>query len=98
MLTLSYAQLSGYLAAFITVAVAPLAGPLPEADPGSATGLFILAQQVVMGIAMGLAMRIVFVVVDMAGELAGLQMGLGFAPFFDPQNAGSSPVVAQFLG
>ena len=43
-------------------------------------------------------MRIVFVAVEMAGELVGLQMGLGFATFFDSENAGHIPVVGQFLG
>ena len=56
-----------------------------------------LAEQLLAGAALGFAMRLVFVAVDMAGELAGLQMGLGFASFFDPQNAASTPLVAQFL-
>lgn len=86
------------LALMITLAVAPALGPMPQADAGSLAGLLILAQQVVIGLAMGLAIRIVFVAVEMAGELAGLQMGLGFATFFDPQNAGHIPVVGQFLG
>ncbi|OGT70853.1 MAG: flagellar biosynthetic protein FliR [Gammaproteobacteria bacterium RIFCSPLOWO2_02_FULL_56_15] len=86
------------LALVITLAVAPTLGPMPQVDPGSLAGLLILAQQVIIGLAMGFAMRIVFVAVEMAGELAGLQMGLGFATFFDPQNAGHVPVVGRFLG
>jgi flagellar biosynthetic protein FliR len=34
----------------------------------------------------------------MAGDIAGMQMGLGFASFYDPQNASFTPVIAQFLG
>jgi flagellar biosynthetic protein FliR len=64
----------------------------------SLQGLFILSQQIVIGVAMGLAMRIVFTAVDMAGELIGLQMGLGFATFFDHIHGVNSPVVAQLLG
>lgn len=86
------------LAVLITLVVAPTLGPLPELDPGSGAALIILAQQVLIGLAMGLAMRIVFAAADIAGELIGLQMGLGFATFFDPQNANQSPVVSQFLG
>jgi len=86
------------LAMMITLIVAPNLGSLPPMDPASLTGLLILAQQIVIGVALGFAIRIVFVAVEMAGELAGLQMGLGFATFFDPENAGQSPVVGQFLG
>ncbi len=86
------------LAIMITLIVAPTLGPLPAIDPGSLTGLFILAQQIIIGLALGFAIRLVFVAVEMAGELAGLQMGLGFAVFFDPQHAGQTPVVGQFLG
>lgn len=85
------------LAIMITLTVAPTLGPMPQVDPGSQAGLLILAQQIVIGLAMGLAMRIVFVAVEMAGELAGLQMGLGFATFFDPENAGQIPIIGQFL-
>lgn len=86
------------LAVALTLVVAPGLGPMPQVDPGSAAGLLVLAQQVVIGVAMGLTMRIVFVAVEMAGNLIGLQMGLGFATFFDPVNATQVPVVAQFLG
>ena len=86
------------LAVAITLVVAPTLGVMPQVDPGSAAGLLILAQQIVIGVAMGLTMQIVFVAVEMAGNLIGLQMGLGFATFFDPVNSAQVPVVAQFLG
>lgn len=86
------------LALALTLVVAPLLGPMPTVDPGSAMGLLILAQQIAIGVAMGLVMRIVFVAVEMAGNLIGLQMGLGFATFFDPVNAAQVPLVAQFAG
>jgi flagellar biosynthesis protein FliR len=82
----------------LTFAVAPLAGPMPDAAPASWQGLIILVEQIAIGTTMGFAMRLAFAAVDMAGELIGLQMGLGFASFFDPQNGVSVPVVAQFLG
>lgn len=86
------------LAVAITLALSPSLGPMPQVEPGSAAGLLILAQQIVIGVAMGFSMRIVFVSVEMAGNLIGLQMGLGFATFFDPVNSAQVPVVAQFLG
>lgn len=86
------------LALLITFVLAPAIGTMPMVEPGSAIGLLIMAQQIVIGVAMGLAMRIVFTAVEMAGQLIGMQMGLGFATFFDPQNAAQTPVVGSFLG
>jgi len=86
------------LAVLITILVAPLVREIPAVEPWSAAGIAILVEQVIIGTAMGMVMRMVFTMVDVAGELAGLQMGLGFATFFDPQNAASVPIVSQFLG
>lgn len=65
---------------------------------GSWPGLLALLQQMLIGIALGFSMRVVFTAIDLAGELIGLQMGLGFAMFYDPDNAAQSPVVSEFLG
>lgn len=86
------------LAAVLTIILSPILGNMPAVEPGSAIGLLILAQQVVIGVAMGFTMRIIFTAVEMAGNLAGMQMGLGFATFFDPQNAAQVPVVGTLLG
>lgn len=82
----------------LTILVAPLLGPLPQIQPASGLGLFIVAQQLMIGFAMGLVIRIVFSAVEMAGHIMGLQMGLGFATFFDPQNSAQIPIMGQFLG
>lgn len=86
------------LAFVLTLVLAPILGGMPAVEPGSAIGLLILAQQIVIGVAIGFTMRIIFTAVEMAGNIAGMQMGLGFATFFDPQNAAQVPVVGQFLG
>ncbi len=86
------------LAALFAILLAPSLGPMPSVEPGSAAGLLILLQQVMIGLAIGFSMRIVYTAVEMAGHMAGLQMGLGFATFYDPQNAGQVPIVAQFAG
>ena len=86
------------LAVVLTLVLAPVLGSTPAVEPGSAIGLLILAQQIVIGVAIGFTMRIIFTAVEMAGNIAGMQMGLGFATFFDPQNAAQVPVVGQFLG
>ncbi|MBI1175042.1 MAG: flagellar biosynthetic protein FliR [Sideroxydans sp.] len=86
------------LSVMMTIIIAPTLNIQPGIEPGSATGIFILLQQMLAGLAMGFTMRIIFTAVETVGELAGLQMGLGFASFYDPQHASFSPVLAQFLG
>lgn len=86
------------LAMLITFVVTPVIPVPTNIDPASALGLFVLLQQILVGLAMGFTMRLIFTAVEMAGDLAGMQMGLGFASFYDPVNASYSPVLAQFLG
>lgn len=86
------------LSLILTLVLAPtLPGPL-GIEPASAQGLLILAQQILIGAIMGFSIRLVYGAVAMTGELAGLQMGLGFASFYDPQNASFQPLIAQFMG
>ncbi|MCM8596248.1 flagellar biosynthetic protein FliR [Accumulibacter sp.] len=82
----------------VTLGIAPILPPTPSVDPGSGAGLLLLAEQLLIGLAMGLAMRLVFTAVDMAGNLISLQMGLGFATTYDPQSAGQTVVVSEFMG
>ena len=86
------------LAFMLTIMVAPVLGPMPAVAPTSGAGIFILVQQIMIGVAMGMAMRVVFSAIEMAGQIMGLQMGLGFATFFDPQNSAQVPVLGQFMG
>ena len=86
------------LAFLITILVAPLLPPPPGIDPASASGLLILAQQMLIGLALGFAMQIVFHATEMAGEFIGLQMGLGFATLYDASIPGFIPVLGQFMG
>ncbi|MFO7541417.1 MAG: flagellar biosynthetic protein FliR [Thiobacillus sp.] len=85
------------LGVFIALILAPTLPPMPDVGLGSWQGLFILLQQLIIGIAIGFTMRVVFSAVDAAGEIIGLQMGLGFASFFDPQSAGQTLVLARFF-
>lgn len=82
----------------IAIAIAPALPAMPAVQPASLAGLWILGQQVLIGIAMGFAARIVFAAIDMAGGYIGLQMGLGFATFYDPLDGAQTPVVAEFIG
>ena len=81
----------------ITIALAPALPAMPVVAPASLTGLWILAQQMLIGIGMGFAARIVFSAVDMAGEFIGAQMGLGFATAYDPLNSSQTPVISEFI-
>lgn len=82
----------------LTIAIAPLAGSMPQVPPTSGMGLVIVGEQLLIGLALGYVMRIASTAIDMAGELTGLQMGLGFATFFDPQSSANTAVIAQLYG
>ncbi|PLZ00669.1 flagellar biosynthetic protein FliR [Burkholderia sp. WAC0059] len=85
------------LAAFMTLIVAPTIGPLPPATVFSAQGIWILANQFLVGVALGFSMQVVFGAITGAGELMGLGMGIGFATFFDPQSDATTPALSTFL-
>lgn len=85
------------LAISIAVAITPTLPPMPSVQPGSLAGLWILAQQMLIGIGMGFAAKIVFTAFDLAGEFIGAQMGLGFATFYDPLSSSQTPVIAEFI-
>ncbi|MDD2740861.1 MAG: flagellar biosynthetic protein FliR [Rhodocyclaceae bacterium] len=82
----------------ITIAIAPVLPAMPPVAPASLAGLWILAQQMLIGIGMGFAARIIFAAVDLAGEFIGMQMGLGFATSYDPLNSSQTPVISEFIG
>jgi flagellar biosynthetic protein FliR len=82
----------------IAMAIAPALPPMPAVAPGSLAGLWIMAQQMLIGIGMGFAARIVFAAVDVAGEFISAQMGLGFATAYDPMSSSQTPVIGEFLG
>lgn len=81
----------------ITVAISPGLPAMPAIQPGSLAGLWILLQQMLVGIGMGFAAKTVFAAVGLAGEFISAQMGLGFATFYDPLNSSQTPVIAEYL-
>lgn len=86
------------LAIAVSAAIAPGLPAMPTVQPASLSGLWILLQQILVGIGMGFAAKIVFTAFDMAGEFIGAQMGLGFATFYDPLSSAQTPVVTEFIG
>ena len=91
------AQVKVGLAVLLALIVAPTLGPLPELASASWGSLWIVLQQIGIGVALGLTMRIIFAAVQTAGEFMGLQMGLSFASFFDPATGSNTAVLARLL-
>jgi flagellar biosynthetic protein FliR len=81
----------------ITLAIAPILPPMPNVQPASLGGLWILTQQILIGVGMGFAAKIVFASLELAGGFIAAQMGLGFATSYDPLNSAQTPVVGEFL-
>lgn len=77
--------------------IAPTLPPMPEVSVGSWAGLFIMAQQTLIGIVMGFTISLAFAAINVAGDLVGLQMGLSFAVFYDPNSSGQTPVLTNVL-
>lgn len=82
----------------IAIAIAPALPKISTLEPASGIGLWILAQQLLIGFSMGFAMRLIFSAVDMAGNMIATQMGLGFATLYDPQNTAQTPVISELMG
>jgi flagellar biosynthetic protein FliR len=85
------------MAVLLSIVVAPTLREMPLVPPFSVAGVWILIQQILIGLAMGFSMKLVFSMVQAAGEYIGLQMGLSFASFFDPTSGGNTMVIARFL-
>ena len=85
------------LGILITLVIMPALPPMPVFDILSIKGLFLLVQQLIIGLAIGFSMRLVFAAIEFAGYMIGMAMGLGFATFFDPQTRGQSTAISQFL-
>ncbi|MFM2435996.1 MAG: hypothetical protein RL063_1979 [Pseudomonadota bacterium] len=85
------------LGLMLTLIIVPTLPPLPQFEIFSWQGLFILLQQLIIGLAIGFTMRLVFSAVELAGQLIGTTMGLGFASFFDAQSQGQSTAINQLL-
>jgi len=69
---------------------------MPVVEPLSATGLLIIAQQILIGACMGFMLQLLFNAFIVAGQIIAMQMGLGFASMVDPQNGVMVPVISQF--
>ncbi len=85
------------LGVLLAAIVAPTIPAIPAVDPTSWAGILIAGQEMLIGLAMGFSMRLVFAAIEFGGELASSTMGFSFASFFDPNSAGRSSAVSQFM-
>lgn len=81
----------------LSVVVLPLLPDVPQVEALSLEGLFISAQQILIGLSMGFTMQLVFGALMIAGEAIAMSMGLGFASMVDPTNGVNVPVISQFF-
>jgi len=84
-------------ALLITLAILPMQHDIPVINPWSAEGIYVTAQQILIGLIMGFILMLMFAAVTLAGEYIAMSMGLGFAMASDPVNGVQVPVVSQFL-
>ena len=80
----------------ITAVIVPLLPAMPLVDVFSLQGLYITANQILIGVAIGFTTQLVFSAIIMAGQIIAMQMGLGFSLMVDPQNGQQAPVLSQF--
>jgi flagellar biosynthesis protein FliR len=85
------------LSVALAMMIAPVIPAMPDVQVSSIAGLFILAQQMLIGIGIGFVLRMVIGVVEMMGEAISMTSGLGFASFYDMQSQSQSGVIRQFL-
>jgi flagellar biosynthetic protein FliR len=58
--------------------------------------LFLVINEILIGVSMGFVLQFVLAAVVVAGEQISLALGIGFAQAFDP-TIGSTPVLSQFF-
>lgn len=85
------------LAALLAMLVAPTLPPLPQVAVGSGAGLWLLLQQMLIGIAIGFMMRVIFAAISAAGDFAGMQMGLSFAQLIGTGSDGATMALSRLL-
>lgn len=90
------AQIRLMMTLAITLVIVPMLPPHPPVDLISFQSLFIIVQQVLIGILLGFTVQLVFSAVITGGQIIAMQMGLGFSVMVDPQNGGQAPVLSQF--
>lgn len=84
------------LGMLITFVIAPTLPPV-DVPIFSPQAIWLVLQQILIGVAIGFTMQLAFAAIRTAGELIGLQMGLSFATFIDPASHLNMPVLARII-
>ncbi len=85
------------LAFVVTIAVAPLLGPMPEVDAISIEAAMVTLQQIFIGTILGFVFVMLMQLFVVAGQMIAMQMGLGFASMIDPANGVNVAVLSQIF-
>ncbi len=85
------------LAVLITMVILPSVAGGPAIDPLSLSSLYVIFQQVLIGVSLGFLVTLFTQMFVVAGQIMAMQMGLGFAAMMDPANGVSVPVLSQFF-
>lgn len=91
------AQIKIAVAILITLSILPLQQNVPAVAPWSAIGVYITAQQMLIGLVMGFILTLVFAAMNLAGHAIGMSMGLGFSMSVDPNYGVQVPIISQFF-
>lgn len=84
-------------AIYLTLILVPVIPIPPAISVLTVDGIFISAQQVLIGIMMGFVIQLSFQPFIVAGQLIAMQTGLGFASLIDPASGASVPLVGQLF-
>jgi flagellar biosynthesis protein FliR len=90
------ARIRMVIALMMTVIIVPVLPEMPKIEGLSLQGIFLVGQQVFIGVALGFFMQLVFHTLVLAGQMIAMQMGLGFASMMDPTNGVNVAVVSTF--
>jgi len=86
-----------YFAVAFTLAIAPVLPEMPQVEALSIQAIFLISEQIIIGVLLGLVLQMMFHIFVFAGQLISMQMGLGFASLMDPASGTSVPLIGQFL-
>lgn len=84
------------IAVVTTFVIVPTLPPSQFTDLFSLSMVFVVIQQMLIGIAIGFASLLLLNTFVIAGQILAMQTGLGFASVVDPANGLSVPAVGQF--
>ena len=85
------------LAILITSLITPFLPKVAHVDLLSTKGLFLLLQQILIGMVLGLTCQFLFAAFHLSGEVIGSQMGLSFANFFNFNRYIGTSIISRWL-